>query len=101
MDDDYIDLGPEDILRDGDQQRYISVMCGWFPVHHERIGFKATSDEGWIFRRPRSTLIRDAAIHVCKLWYAAHLWNEGEVPLSIVHLREVIGISIEELRGEA
>lgn len=62
MNNDYIELGPDDVIREGDEQKYCGDLCKWFPVYRERIGFKAKHDDGWIFRRPRSTLIRDAAI---------------------------------------
>ncbi len=91
---DCIDLGPDDILREGDEQKLREPLCRWFPVYHERIGSKAACDEGWMFRRPRHTLIRDAAIELLRdaLFFRDCLTDSEDA------LREAIGISVEELR---
>lgn len=98
---DYIDLGPDDVLREGDEQKLREPLCKWFPVYRERIGFKATSDEGWMFRRPRHALIRDAAIALLR--YALNDC-EPDSPMRLLNdhlweLQDSIGVTAEELRG--
>ena len=93
--DDYIPLGPDETIREGDifdTQNRTFVM----PV----IGSKARDYPGLRLKRPRATVIRDAAIDLLWYFYAAddrptELWPPAEA------LRQAVGVSVEELSKQA
>lgn len=93
--DDYIPLGPDETIREGDifdTPNRTFVM----PV----IGSKVSDYPGLRLKRPRSTVIRDAAIDL--LWYfhvdddrPTEPWPPAEA------LRLAVGVSVEEIRKQA
>jgi hypothetical protein len=94
---DYIDLKPDDVIREGDEWTCPSAPGWGRTVDNTRfIGTTVESHSDFKFRRPRSTLIRDAAIDAAREWY----WGEGLEDMSLVidALRETLGISVEQLR---
>ncbi len=102
---DYIDLTPDDILRVGDECQELvhrpDDEYWWTPVRG-MFGKKVSEFSVFRFRRPRSTLIRDAAIELLRREYGrsrAYLTIaifENQFP-EYRALREAVYISIEEL----
>jgi hypothetical protein len=88
---DYIELGPDDVIRDGDEIQVDEFV----KVVPELVGMPIRRSTASKFRRPRSTLIRDAAIEVLREW----LFTPGDgVEVAMYELRKAIGVSIEQLR---
>lgn len=93
--DDYVPLGPDEIIRDGDifdTPNRTFVM----PV----VGSKASDYPSLRLKRPRSTVIRDAAIDLLWYFYVAEdgpteTWPPAEA------LRSAVGVSVEDLRKQA
>ena len=93
--DDYVLLGPDDEIREGDI----------FDTPHRTFvmpvaGSKVRDYPGLRMKRPRSTVIRDAAIDLLWYFYGAddrpsELWPPAEA------LRQAVGVSVEELRQQA
>lgn len=90
---DYIDLGPDDVIREGDEH-LCPITNRWKPAYQILIGKPV---EDITARRPRSVVIRDAAIDLLRQIVAMELG----LGYASEALREAIGISVEELRGEA
>ena len=102
--DDYVPLGPDETIRENDifdTPNRTFVM----PV----IGSKASDYLGLRLKRPRSTVIRDAAIALLRDAYILDDTTGGayddvyiDVNLHLAEaLREAIGISVEDLRKQA
>lgn len=57
---DYVQLGPDDVIREGDE--FYSLQYKWEVVSKSSVG---ETVGGWLeYRRPRSTLIREALLRV-------------------------------------
>lgn len=94
MNNDYIELGPDDVIREGDQFRPKGI-----PFTMPEPGTKVSDYPNVKFLRLRSEFIKDAAIELLRaidyrLDGAKHILQDVTESL-----REAIGISIEELRG--
>ena len=95
--DDYIPLGPDETIREGDifdTPNRTFVM----PV----IGSKASDYPNLRLKRPRSTVIRDAAIDLLWCFYCERpkmLETEPWPPAEA--LRLAVGVSVEDLRKQA
>ncbi len=100
MSSDYIELGPGDVIQRGDERTGYDEeldISGWFPVEASMVGC-SQSEFHHKFRRPRSTLIRDAAFAVAKD-ARSESYSECLVDKRLIdNLLEALG---EELRGEA
>jgi hypothetical protein len=91
---DYIELDLDETIREGDfylinSDARHSFIGNW-------IGLKVC-EAPWEAYRPRSTLIRDAAIEVLRGAYSDDEYIDAR---ALEDLRNAIGISIEELREE-
>ena len=99
MSNDYIVLTRGDVIREGDEERPSDFGLRWYPVYASRVGSPVQSHPEYTFRRPRSTLILDAAIELLREGYREK-HNLGKQAELAEKLREAIGISIKELRGD-
>jgi len=98
---DYIELGPDDVIREGDQFR-----PGWTPFTMPEPGTKVSDYPNIKFLRLRSEFIRDAAIELLRDAYgdnemAFAIEDETYTTIKgmlVKKLREAIGISVEDLR---
>ena len=95
----YVALGPDDVVREGDEVLKHHNM-DWVLVDHWHFG-KCDAWSSFIFRRPRSTLIRDAAIEVLRWHYIgrgrANAFLFEDACPAIKNLREAIGLSLDDL----
>lgn len=106
---DYIDLGPDAVIREGDEWSRIENDPGiyWpiysithtpFKEHGEPfIGRKAKDFKMMKFRRLRSVAIRDAAMALLVDYYQSIPDGVETWPIC-ESLREALGVSVEELR---
>jgi len=95
--DDYVPLGPNDEIREGD----INQLLGFsyeFPVDGSSrlIGAKVRDTPGLLLKRPRSTLIRDAAIAVLEWYFRDGSVGGAEDPM--YELMRAVGVTEEWLR---
>lgn len=104
MSSDYIELGPDDVIRERDEYQKPGLDRPWHKVKCW-YGDKVSDWPNFAWRRPRSTLIRDAAIELLRKLYCDkyELKNVDESLIDRLFpgakkLREAIGISVEELR---
>jgi hypothetical protein len=75
---DYIELSPNDVIREGDECQRIdnkmSSLEGWWKMFYGQNGRKISDFPKFRFRRPRSTLIReqrDELLAACKALLAS------------------------------
>jgi hypothetical protein len=101
MTDDYIELGQDDVIREGDF--HITNYGSHSPFIGNWIGL-SVCECPWKVYRPRATAIRDAAVELLKELYemeASDRWHEKFDSFTLYaanKLRNAIGISFEELR---
>jgi len=93
---DYIELGPDDVIRGGDESRPKGIDLDWCECKYN--GVLVSELPSYEFRRPRLTLIRDAAIELLRDAYSGTFCSMSTFNVDLKNLREAIGISIEDLR---
>lgn len=99
MKDDYIELNdPNEVIREGDELKIKNSDTDWAPCE-SCVGDSIGEDRHFAFRRPRSTVIRDAAIELLRKVYAER--DEEYMHEEYPALRKALGLTIEELRGDA
>lgn len=99
MTDDYIELtDPNEVIREGDILLWVS---GARTEAECMVGQKLGETVFVRIERPRSTVIRDAAVALLRACYGVPMnpivesvWPEAKA------LREALGYTVEELRGE-
>lgn len=99
--DDYVELtDPEEVIREGDEFSGKRNPWGKSPPGFLGAKLKDFKPFAFRFRRPRSTVIRDAAEALLRAFYGMYeaadsVWPEAKV------LREALGKTVEELRGKS
>jgi hypothetical protein len=94
--DDYVPLGPDDEIREGDVSQLLGFSYEFVDRSSRLIGAKVRDYPGLLLKRPRSTLIRDAAIAVLEWYFRDGSVGGAEDPM--YELMRSVGVTEEWLR---
>ena len=94
---DYIELGPDDVIREGDEYQQVAYNGDnwWLRCVDDALGKPTKMFDRYRFRRPRSVAIRDAALDACREWYYGSAPMKARAMLNLV---KTLGVTVEELR---